>query len=346
MHESPTRHDAHPTPRRLADADAEVGDLVVVTGDRHGVVSGAGPAWTRITGIPLAETVDKPITHFLDRAGIELELVEFVAQHFVEGRRCQVEFPFDAADGRRVRIHLEVEPVRDEHGDVTGFLARARELAEPETVATGADPVDGIRADTLDARDRELARSRPFATRPFDPAALALSPLARHLRRRRHRLSDKIRLEARLGADRIGSRRTVASRSPATEDRGQLEPTLARLLDTLIEVAARAIGEDWGVITVSTGETRPGRAHVSIAHPIPKHLPALANRGYAFLEVHDTSDGCDDRTAHPVDRSDARDSAVSLRRRAAQIAASLGGTLHVSTEPGCGTQALVLFPLP
>ena len=46
------------------------GDAVLV-GTVAGVVEWTDGAWTRLTGFPLVETVQKPITHFLERAGLE-----------------------------------------------------------------------------------------------------------------------------------------------------------------------------------------------------------------------------------------------------------------------------------
>ena len=83
-----------------------------VTGNRAGVVEWANEAFGRLTGIPLAETVNKPVTRLLDRAGIELEVVEFVAEDFFAGRRCRIERPFERSDGRRIDVLLS-PPVRD-----------------------------------------------------------------------------------------------------------------------------------------------------------------------------------------------------------------------------------------
>ena len=76
--------------------------FAVVLGNLAGVVEWADDAWTRLTGFPLDQTIQKPITHFLERAGIEVELVDFVGQHFLEGRPCTLEFPFETFDGRSI----------------------------------------------------------------------------------------------------------------------------------------------------------------------------------------------------------------------------------------------------
>src|SRR5262245_24686679 len=78
-------------------------------GNLAGVVEWANEDFERLTGIPLRDTLDKPVTRFLDRAGVDLEVVDFVAQHFFEGRSCRIEFPFDRPDGGRIDVLLEVE---------------------------------------------------------------------------------------------------------------------------------------------------------------------------------------------------------------------------------------------
>lgn len=111
---------------------AESSDHAMIIGDRAGIVAWANAAWSRITGIPLAETIHKPITHFLEVAEIELELVDFVGQHFLEGRSCIIEFPFKTFDQREIQVHLEVQPIRKAPGELDGFVAVARVLVEDD----------------------------------------------------------------------------------------------------------------------------------------------------------------------------------------------------------------------
>jgi PAS domain S-box-containing protein len=114
----------------VLDEGAESSPDAVIIGDRIGIVSWANAAWSQMTGIPLTETVDKPITGFLEVADIELELVDFVGQHFLAGRTCMVEFPFKTFDQREIQIHLEVRPIRRSPGELDGFLAIAQVVAE------------------------------------------------------------------------------------------------------------------------------------------------------------------------------------------------------------------------
>jgi signal transduction histidine kinase len=101
-----------------------------------------------------------------------------------------------------------------------------------------------------------------------------------------------------------------------------------------------------------TGLTRAGRSHVSQAHAIPARPALLARRSWLYLEVHDTGP-----TLAPTELDDlvhassGGRAASSARGRvhalavARELAAALGGALHVDSTPGCGTQALLLLPL-
>lgn len=117
---------------RVRSEGAESSNHAVIIGDRTGIVAWANAAWSQITGIPLSETVHKPITHFLEVAEIELELVDFVGQHFLEGRSCIIEFPFKTFDQREIQVHLEVQPIRNAPGELDGFVAVARVLIEDD----------------------------------------------------------------------------------------------------------------------------------------------------------------------------------------------------------------------
>ncbi len=118
---------------RVRTEGAESSGNAVIIGDRAGIVEWANAAWSQITGIPLSETVHKPIGHFLEVANIEFELVDFVGQHFLEGRSCVIEFPFETNDGQEIQIHLEVQPIRKAPGELDGFMAVARVFSRHET---------------------------------------------------------------------------------------------------------------------------------------------------------------------------------------------------------------------
>ncbi len=285
-----------------------------VAGNRAGVVEWANDAFSRLTGIPLAETLDKPVTRFLERAGIELEVVDFVAQHFFEGRPCRLEFPYERPDGRRIEVLLEVEPLRDATGEIDRFAATARALAPARRA--GAPP----------ARDRS-PESRAIPVLPESRLDAAIHRVVRAATADgppREPGGPGWLLDLDLAAEPLAVRATEAD--------------LDGLIADLLEAARAAVirtGHAWGTITLATGRTNPGRRFHSKVHAIPAYPPALAAagpRGPVYLEIHDTGE--------PL-AAGAREGALA---RALESARALGASVHLDATPGCGHQVLVLFP--
>lgn len=334
---STTRSDAARLARSHREAALARGDAVLV-GNLAGVVEWTGDAWTRLTGFPLAETLDKPISHFLDRAGLEIDLVDFVAQRFLAGQSCTVESPFDTFDGRSIHVHLEVVPLRDEQSDITRFIAVAREIDPPrraeESPATRSPAhVPGVPAATESSCGRESrdgSIDRPLTTDPASLCRLLERGLARHRRSARER-------GAQVVLDGVVD--------PALP-RVQADPTaLEALLDRLL-AAAMVESESWPVfVTALAGATVPGRSHVSQVHPIPSRWVARERVRQAYLEIHDTGPHLDRDALARIRRGEPGE---ATRERAladaVEQADRLDLCLHLDSTPGCGTQALVLIP--
>lgn len=306
----------------------------MLVGNRAGVVEWANAAWTRITGFPLEATVSKPIAHFLGEAEIELELVDFIGQHFLEGRPCTIELPFETFDDRSIWVHLEVHPIRNDRGEIEDFVAiatdeterRARDLeshaarTDPPVEAEAAPPSEG-RADSSE-RPRAIGR---------DP--IALSGIAEAIAERcRSETGARVHFDLALeqGLPEIRSNRRL------------LEETV-RLI---VESARRGVDEGWGCITLLTGRTRPGRSHLSHAYPIPVRPPQLARESWLYLEVHDTAEGPEPGELEAARRGAAdEDERMSRLALASELAELLGGSLHIDSTTGVGTQSLLLLPL-
>jgi len=309
---------------------AAVSDRAILVGNRAGVVGWANEAWTKITGFPLDATLGKPIAHFLGEAEIELELVDFVGQHYLEGRACTIEFPFETFDERSIWVHLEVQPIRNETGEIAEFVA----------VAT----------DETERRARELGAARPPNATPKCPADSALPT----------RADGGVAGDELVGAALTNEARRVCEiflRSP----RPRIELDLAldeaprpvscnrlllsELIRQLVESAVEAIGEGWGTVTVISGGTEAGRGHVSQAYPLVARSPELARAAWHFLEIHDSGEAVDpaELDAARRGRSDpgSRTHRLAL---ATELARLLGGSLQLDSAPGCGTQALLLLP--
>ena len=120
--------DVSPAIARKIAARASRADEAVVVGTRAGVIEWANAAWSKVTGFAVDDAIDKPIGWLLDAAEIDAPVVDFVQRHFLTGLRCEVELPVTTPDGRKLWIHLDVEPFRDAQGEVADFVAVATDI--------------------------------------------------------------------------------------------------------------------------------------------------------------------------------------------------------------------------
>jgi PAS domain S-box-containing protein len=318
--------------------------LARVVGDLAGVVEWANDAFARLTGIPLAETVHKPVTRFLERAGLEPEVVDFVAQHFFEGRTCRLEFPYERPDGRRLEILLEVDALRDASGEIDRFVAVARARSDEPA------RIDGRSAARPTARSERGQADRLGPGRSSDDGGRELASRAPGLD-----LSHEVERVVLDAAQRV---RASASEfqlpafdlelDPALDPIAGTRAALEGLVEALLESALQALfeaGDAWGALSVTTGRTLPNRRFVSKVHAIATGPAAWAGESRTFLEVHDTgrplSPAALDRIRSGDLGSDPREQALA---RAMIWVAELGGMLVLDGTPGCGSQSLVVFP--
>jgi PAS domain S-box-containing protein len=315
---------------RVLPDDAESSDHAIIVGDRAGVVEWANDAWSRITGFPLAETLHKPISHFLEVAGIELELVDFVGQHYLEGRTCTIEFPFETFDEREIQVHLEVQPVRNKAGELDAFVATANVIPErgPQEHSVPHAPA----AQRSQALEQRSANPRPRST---DEGNASVS------------FSECVRRACSSAKSCANNRVYFDLSLPANLPNIELHSDrLTELANSLIEAALQSLEESSGCVTVMTGLTTAKRGHISEAYPIVARPAELAVGPHLFLEVHDTGLPLPPdkltrvRERHPG--SSPREAALSS---AFEFSHALGGTLHIDSAWGCGNQSLVLIPL-
>lgn len=300
--------------------------LARAVGNLAGVVEWANEAFARLTGIPLAETVNKPVTRFLERAGIELEVVDFVAQHFFEGRTCRLEFPYERPDGRRLDVLLEVDALRDASGEIDRFVAVARERVDAIAVAGG-------RFEAARVPDRIPGAQRG--------AGLDLS-------REVERLVLEATARARTTTDEIPLPAFDLELDPALDPIAGKRAALEGLVQALLDAALRSLADAddaWGALSVSTGRTQAHRRFVSKVHAIAAGPAAWGGERRTFLEVHDTGRPL---SAEALDRIRQRAPGPDPRERllahALAAAADLRATVVLDGTPGCGNQVLVVFP--
>lgn len=311
-----------------------------IVGNLAGVVEWANAAFARLSGIGLDETVDKPVGRLLERAGIDLEIVEFVAQHFFEGRVCRVAFPFERPDGRRLDVLLEVEALRDAVGEIDRFRAIAREEAGAEAAPVLSSAPSN--ASTLPARSPAIDPSTPTGIAPSRHPPLDLNAAVRRgveralgatadgraASRAAIELSVEVDLTEDLehvavafdgdladlddGGGRGGSSRGGGEGPDDVDAAGALRPpasdAVAGLVAALLEAARLGVeeaGNAGGGITLSTARLAAQRRFVSKVHPIAACPAERSASGDVVLEVHDTGLALPPKVVAALGRGDA-----------------------------------------
>lgn len=101
-----------------------------VTTDREGRIETINPAFTRLCGYRFEELRGRKPGHLLQGPATDPASVETLRQAVRAGVGCEVEMINYHRDGSPYRVHIVVEPRRDETtGEVIGFRATERELA-------------------------------------------------------------------------------------------------------------------------------------------------------------------------------------------------------------------------
>jgi len=273
---------------------------VVVMGDRAGLIEWANSGWRELVGLSLAESEAKPIGTLLDRFEVDPYVVSYVSRRFLAAEICEVEFPFVDPTGRRRWLHVRVTPRRGRDGDVTRFVAQAKEIQQ------GAG-WDGFEIDECD-----------------------LSPMVR---------------ECALGLAReLGSRTSFDALL-----RPDLPPTyahpdqLTELVRHLIRRASRAIDDEWGTLSLTTGlvgldEDPIGTRFLAADLPVGPYL---------YLEVHDTAltsfDEARARLLDPFLPARLSEDGLSFPN-AVQWAAQLGGCVELEHNGPFGTAITIVLP--
>ena len=300
---------------RRARGDAIGRGEAVLVGTVDGVVEWTDGAWTRLTGFPLDETLEKPITHFLDRAGLERELVEFVAHNFLEGRSCTVALPFDTFDGRHIDVRLEVDRWRDGEDDTTRFIAVARDV-------TGE--VDGTNAAERGEALEPPSRRTRGAAALLEPIVLAAADEGR--------------------PDRSTVRAFDVHLAPTTGLFATPTEPIPGILGALLQASRAATDAGPIFISIVAGALEAGRSHHSLVHPIPNRGVAARTRDGCYVEVHYTAPHLDAQALAALRAgapgSSARERAIA---RALSLAEDAGLDLDLDSTPGCGTQALLVL---
>jgi PAS domain S-box-containing protein len=115
--------------RRLATVAARTSNAVVIT-DRSGQIEWVNEGFTRITGYVLAEVKGRTPGSFLQGPMTDPATRATMAAAIAEGSGFQVEIVNYHKTGRQYWLAVEVQPLRDPDGTITGFMAIESDITE------------------------------------------------------------------------------------------------------------------------------------------------------------------------------------------------------------------------
>ena len=124
-----TLRDLNSELRKHAHVVAATDNMVVIT-DAEGLVDWVNPAFERRTGYRLAEVRGRTPGSVLQHDDVDPATVDLMRTAVREGRSFSAEVLNHAADGTAYWVFLEVNPLHDQDGSVTGFVAVESDITE------------------------------------------------------------------------------------------------------------------------------------------------------------------------------------------------------------------------
>jgi len=126
---------------RLAEIARRTSNAVIIT-DAQGRITWTNEAFTKITGYTLEEALGKVPGHLLQCEKTDASAAETLRAAVRRGVGCRAEIINRGKDGREYVLNIEINPLHDAAGTLTGFMAiesditEARASAEKIKVAT------------------------------------------------------------------------------------------------------------------------------------------------------------------------------------------------------------------
>lgn len=118
-------------------------DNAVVISDGDGRAQWVNDAFTRITGYRLDEVFGKKPGRLLQGRNTDVKTVQFISEQLRKGLGFQAELLNYAKDGREYWLSLDVQPVFDDEGEISNFIAVESDITQQKQ----------LEGDLLDARD-------------------------------------------------------------------------------------------------------------------------------------------------------------------------------------------------
>jgi len=147
---------------RLAEIARRTSNAVIIT-DAQGRITWTNEAFTRTSGYTLEEALGKVPGHLLQFEKTDPKAVETLRAAVRGGVGCRVEIVNRGKTGREYVLDIEINPLHDAAGTLTGFMAVESDITEQiaakEAIATS------------EARFRTLVEGTDIIVYEFDPAA-------------------------------------------------------------------------------------------------------------------------------------------------------------------------------
>jgi two-component system, cell cycle sensor histidine kinase and response regulator CckA len=364
--------------RKAVDAS---GESIFMT-DPSGLVTFVNPAFTQLYGYTPVEVVGKARANILKSDKTSPEEYEVFWETILSKRVAAGEIVNRTKDGRLLHIESSVNPILDDAGSISGFLAIQRDITDrkrseeqrldlerqllhTQRLESLGVLAGGIAHDfnnllvailgnaslvkaRLGPADRNVANLERLEKSAERAAELARQMLAYSGRGRFHVARLDINELITENADLF---RTVIPRSTTLElncaGSGVTveadKGQMQQLIMNLITNASEAMGDGNGVITLSTGHMDCTEEDIKKSRH-PEKPPAGR---FAFLEAKDTGCGMDPRTQ---ERMFDPFFTTKFTGRGLGMSAVLGivkghkGAIFVNSEPNNGTTIRVLFP--
>jgi diguanylate cyclase (GGDEF)-like protein/PAS domain S-box-containing protein len=120
-------------PRKLALVARYTDNAVVIT-DPRGRIEWVNDAFTRITGYRFDEAIGRNPGRLLQGPNTDRNTVAFMSAHLRRGEGFKTEVLNYGKSGRQYLLELDVQPVHDEAGQISNFIAIERDVTESSSL--------------------------------------------------------------------------------------------------------------------------------------------------------------------------------------------------------------------
>jgi len=342
----------------------------ILEADLAGSITYVNERWCQITGYSAAEVIGRRwgfVVHPDDR---ERAIAEWMLCER-QGREFGLEYRYRAADGRTLWVYCSAVAMRDEGGEIVGYLSTALDITERKQAQAQLVFNDRMASvGTLAAGiAHEINNPLAYLSANLDLILEEVRALAGMLPADRVRELEELASEGRVGAEKV--RRIVrALKTFARADEEQrVRLDVHSVLDLSINMVAtelrrraRVVRDYQWVPAVEADEARLGQVFINLLLNAAQAMPEGASErntirvvtrtnhaGRVFIEVHDSGVGISpehrEQIFDPFFTTRPVGSGVGLGLSICHgIVTALGGEISVASEPGHGTTFTVSLP--